>query len=127
MKRECVEGEPAELICISSAPAWSPGVSARRRGLGGEGSDVFYLCLWGLPGHLNYRPGFRPGFSTSSPSALLFFVLWFCFSFSFSSSCSESKKKKTTAVGIHPLSFPSVCPLGSTNLGISKALGETDT
>ena len=77
--KECVEGEPAELICISSAPAWSPGVSARRRGLGGEGNDVFYLCLWGLLGHLNYQPGF----STSSPSALLFFVLWFYFSFSF--------------------------------------------
>lgn len=44
---ECLEGEPAELICISPAPAWSAGVSARRRGLGGQGSDVFVPLLLG--------------------------------------------------------------------------------
>ena len=56
------------------------------------------------------------------------FSLFYGFIFPFPSSCSKSKKKKkTTAVGIHPLGFPSVCPLGSTNLGISKALDETDT
>ena len=56
------------------------------------------------------------------------FSLFYGFVFPFPSLQAVLKaKKKTTAVGIHPLGFPSVCPLGSTNLGISKALGETDT
>lgn len=83
MKRECLEGEPAELICISSSTAWS----AEQFQLGGggswgRGSDVFVPAPLGSSWSSQLPARFL-GQVFQAPPFLPCFSLFCCFVFPF--------------------------------------------